>query len=174
MPANEINRLGRSDTMIRRIAKLGLAAFAATAPAIIMTGPVAAHDMMVAVEHAEIVRLPGEASAVVVGNPLIADAMVHDGRTLIITGRLQGRTNVIALDRVGRVIYSREIVVSSPLEGQVAVFRGTDRQTLSCGTICEEIPRAGDETVRTDSLSDQQRDRLTNAEMALGDAPEGD
>jgi Flp pilus assembly secretin CpaC len=153
--------------MIRRLAALIM-------PLIILTAPAAASDMLLTVEHAEVVRLPGEASAVVVGNPLIADAMVHDGRTLILTGRLQGRTNVIALDRVGRVIYSREIVVTSPVHGQVALFRGGDRQTLSCGTVCEEVPRTGDETVRTDSLSDQQRDRLTNAEMALGDDPQSD
>lgn len=139
------------------------------ASAVLLTAPAAAHDLILAPEHAEVVRLPAEASAVVVGNPSIADAMVHDGRTLIITGRLQGRTNVIALDRIGRVIYSREIAVSSPIAGQVALFRGADRFTLNCGTVCEEIPRAGDQTERTDALTDQQRDRLSTAQMALGD-----
>lgn len=151
--------------MIRRLAVILATLFAVTAPA-------AAHDMTVAVEHAEVVRLPGEASAVIVGNPLIADAMVHDGRTLVVTGRLQGRTNVIAVDRVGRVIFSREILVTSPVAGQVALFRGPNRHTLTCGEVCDETPRQGDETVRTDALSDQQRDRLTNADMALGDDPD--
>lgn len=148
--------------MIRRLAMLIAASLIATAPAV-------AHDMVLATEHAEVVRLPATASAVVVGNPSIADAMVHDGRTLIITGRLQGRTNVIALDQVGRVIFSREIAVTNASAGQVALFRGADRFTLSCADICDEIPRQGDQTERTDALSAQQRDRLSVAQSAIGD-----
>jgi Flp pilus assembly secretin CpaC len=129
--------------------------------------PAAAHDLDVPVEHAQVIRLPGEASAVVVGNPSIADALVHDGRTLVVTGRLQGRTNVIAVDRVGRVIYSRDIVVSNPVHGQVALFRGPNRFTLSCGDVCDDVPRTGDDVTRTDALSDQQRDRLSVADQAM-------
>lgn len=139
------------------------------ASAVLLCAPAAAHDLILAPEHAEVVRLPADASAVVVGNPAIADAMVHDGRTLIITARVQGRTNVIAVDRIGRVIYEREIAVSSPIAGQVALFRGPDRFTLNCGTVCEEIPRVGDQAERADVLTDQQRDRLSTAQMALGD-----
>ena len=148
--------------MIRHLAASVVLSLAMIAPAI-------ASDLLLATEHARIVRLPSEASAVIVGNPSIADAMVHDGRTLILTGRLQGRTNVIALDRVGRIIYSQEIVVSSPVNGQVALFRGPDRITLSCGEICDEVPRAGDEAARANALSQQQQDRLSTAESALGD-----
>jgi Flp pilus assembly secretin CpaC len=132
------------------------------------TASAAASDLAIAVEHAEVVRLPGEASAVVVGNPSIADALVHDGRTLVVTGRLQGRTNVIALDRVGRIIYSREIVVSNPVAGQVALFRGADRYTLSCGDVCENIPRVGDEDESQSALTGAQRARLGTAEAGLG------
>ena len=135
--------------------------------AIVCVAPAAAHDLAVPVEHAEVIRLPAEASAIVVGNPSIADAMVHDGRTLIVTGRLQGRTNVIAIDRIGRVIYSREIVVSNPVGGQVALFRGTDRVTLSCGETCENVPRVGDDQATTEMLTDQQRNRLSIADQAM-------
>lgn len=133
-----------------------------------ITAPVAASDLAIAVEHAQVVRLPGEASAVVVGNPSIADAMVHDGRTLVVTGRLQGRTNVIALDRVGRIIYSREIVVSNPVDDQVALFRGADRYTLSCGEVCESVPRVGDEHETVTQLTGQQGGRLDTARAGLG------
>ena len=146
--------------MIKQIA-------AAFTLAIAFMAPAAASDIDLAVEHAQVIRLPGDASAVIVGNPSIADAMVHDGRTLILTGRLQGRTNVIALDRIGRVIYSREIVVSNPTAGQVALFRGADRATLSCGDVCEDIPRVGDEQARVEGLTDQQRNRLSIAEQAM-------
>jgi hypothetical protein len=153
--------------MLNRIA----AAFTLTLACV---APAAAGDVDLPVEHAQVIRLPGEASTVVVGNPSIADALVHDGRTLVLTGRLQGRTNVIALDRIGRVIYSSEITVSNPVAGQVALFRGPQRFTLSCGDVCEDIPRVGDEPGRTDTITGQQRDRLGIAETAMsGDSGAG-
>jgi Flp pilus assembly secretin CpaC len=133
-----------------------------------LAAPAAASDLDVAVEHAQVVRLPGEASAVVVGNPSIADALVHDGRTLVVTGRLQGRTNVIALDRVGRIIYSRDIVVSNPVHGQVALFRGPSRNTLSCGDVCDPVPRVGDDADSEGALTSAQNSRLSVAEAGVG------
>ena len=147
--------------MIRRLAAAALAFAVLAAPAL-------AEDLLLPTEQARVVRLPADASAIVVGNPSIADAMVHDGRTLVLTGKLQGRTNVIALDRVGRTIYSREIVVTNPVAGQVALFRGPNRHTLSCGDVCDEVPRQGDDTERTEALTDQQRGRLSIADTAVG------
>ena len=148
--------------MIRRIASIMTFALACSAPAL-------AEDMALAVEHAQVVRLPGDASTVIVGNPSIADALVHDGRTLVLTGRLQGRTNIIALDRIGRVIYSSDVVVTNPIAGQVALFRGPERSTLSCAETCDEIPRVGDNFEREPLLRDQQSGRLAIAETAIGD-----
>jgi Flp pilus assembly secretin CpaC len=148
--------------MIRQIAACLILAVATAASAL-------ASDLVISAEHAEIVRLPADASAVVVGNPSIADAMVHDGRTLVLTGRLQGRTNVIALDRVGRIIYSREVVVTNPIAGQVALFRGPNRHTLSCADVCDAVPRVGDDPAATSATTEQQTNRLEVAESALGD-----
>lgn len=140
--------------------------------AIVCVAPAAAHDLAVPVEHAEVIRLPAEASAIVVGNPSIADALVHDGRTLVVTGRLQGRTNVIAIDRVGRIIYERDIVVSNPVAGQVALFRGPNQHTYSCGSVCDEVPRVGGDVPATEALTDQQGGRLATADAAMaGDNP---
>ena len=150
--------------MFNRIAAASLVALVALAPA------AAAHDLSVAVEHAEVVRLPANASAIVVGNPSIADALVHDGRTLVVTGRLPGRTNVIALDRVGRIIFSRDIVVSNEARGDIAVYRGTERTTLSCGTTCSSVPRVGDEPGRTEALTSQQGARLDTANAGVGES----
>tara|TARA_R110000868_G_scaffold35362_3_gene126918 strand:+ start:6474 stop:6926 length:453 start_codon:yes stop_codon:yes gene_type:complete len=148
--------------MICRIASIMTFALVCSAPAL-------AEDLTIAVEHAQVIRLPGEASAVVIGNPSIADALVHDGRTLILTGRLQGRTNVIALDRIGRVIYSREIAVTNPLAGQVALYRGPERSTLSCADTCDEVPRVGDDAQRVTDLDGQQATRLSIAQSAVDD-----
>lgn len=149
--------------MLNRIAATFTLALACAAPAV-------ASDIDLSVEHAQVVRLPAEASAVIVGNPSIADAMVHDGRTLVLTGRLQGRTNVIALDRIGRVIYSNEVSVSNPVQGQVALYRGPERVTLTCSGVCDAIPRVGDDPAREAVLTEQQGNRLSTADAAMGDS----
>lgn len=148
--------------MICRIASIMTFALVCSAPAL-------AEDLTLAVEHAQVIRLPGDASAVVIGNPSIADALVHDGRTLVLTGRLQGRTNVIAMDRIGRVIYSREIIVTNPVSGQVALYRGPERSTYSCGETCDEVPRVGDDAARVTNLDNQQSTRLSTAQAAIDD-----
>ncbi|WP_339743365.1 pilus assembly protein N-terminal domain-containing protein [uncultured Maricaulis sp.] len=137
--------------------------------ALVCSAPASAEDLMLAVEHAQVIRLPGDASTVIVGNPSIADALVHDGRTLVLTGRLQGRTNVIAMDRIGRVIYSSEIAVTNPVPGQVALFRGPDRTTMSCAETCDEVPRVGDDPTRVTWLDNQQAARLATAQSAIDD-----
>ena len=137
--------------------------------ALVCSAPALAEDLAIAIEHAQVVRLPADASAVVIGNPSIADALVHDGRTLVLTGRLQGRTNVIAMDRIGRIIYSREIVVTNPVSGQIALYRGPERTTLSCGATCDEVPRVGDDPARVTWLDNQQATRLSTAQSAIDD-----
>ena len=46
----------------------------------------------------EIVRLPENAGAVVIGNPSIADVTVHSANTLFVVGRGYGETNLIVLN----------------------------------------------------------------------------
>lgn len=136
-----------------------LAAFAAPALAV---------ELEVAPEHAAVVRLPGDASAVIVGNPAIADALVHDARTLVITGRVPGRTNIIVVDRVGRVIYAHDILVASDTTGQIAFYQGSRRSTLSCGDVCEEAPAVGDDADSFATFYGQQQQRIGGASAAAG------
>ncbi|MBR9825956.1 MAG: pilus assembly protein CpaC [Alphaproteobacteria bacterium] len=137
--------------------------------ALAVTLPAQASDVEIAADHATLVRLPADASAVVIGNPSVADAMVHDLRTLVITGRLPGRTNVIAVDRIGRIIYQSDIIVNNPEAGQVALFRGSNRTSLACGdTTCDEVPRVGDDFDRSGALNTQQQQRLATADTAAG------
>jgi Flp pilus assembly secretin CpaC len=121
---------------------------------------IAIADQMLEVEHADVVRLPSPASTVIIGNPAIADAVIHDRRTLIVTGRLFGRTNIIALDRQGRVIFSEDFVVGPSTSGQLVLQRGTARTTMSCAPNCVASPTVGDDTEAFDTLTDQQSARI--------------
>jgi hypothetical protein len=128
---------------------------------------IAVADYLLEVEHADVVRLPASAYTVIVGNPAIADAVIHDRRTLIVTGRLYGRTNIIALDRQGRVIYADDFVVGPSSDGQLVYQRGTSRVTMTCTPTCGPSPTVGDDPDTFDTLTGQQSTRIGIAGEAV-------
>lgn len=56
------------------------------------------------VDFASILHIDGEMSTIAVGNPEIAGASLADQRTVILTGRTAGITNLIALNDAGHVL----------------------------------------------------------------------
>jgi|GEM_PF-936574 len=84
------------------------------------------------------VNVAGAATAVVVGNPQIADVTVIDSRTLFITGRSYGGTNIIALDRYGQTVFAGDVVVVSQPSG-VQVYRGSTRTEMACAPSCTAV-----------------------------------
>lgn len=91
----------------------------------------------VSMNQAKIVKLSAAADTVVIGNPGIADASVQDARTLILTGRGFGTTNVVVLDAKGQTILDDQVVVSRENANSVRVYRRASVQTLSCTPYCE-------------------------------------
>lgn len=139
----------------------------ASLAALALTGTAAAQERYLEADHADVVRLPAPAYTVVIGNPSVADAVIHDRSTLILTGRLHGRTNIIALDARGRVIYAQDVVVGGTPDGGVTLYRGANRTTYACGAQCEAIPAIGDDPERFDALSNQGSTRLQSAAQAV-------
>ena len=56
-------------------------------------------------------KLSSAGSSVVIGNATIADVAAPDATTLLVTGKAFGKTNLTVLDRMGKTIYSNEILV---------------------------------------------------------------
>src|ERR1700730_1167481 len=104
----------------------------------------AAETLVVALDEARITKLPDRVATVVIGNPLIADASVQPGGTLIITGKGYGMTNLIALDRSGSVLMEKTVAVEGPRGNIVVVYRGGDRETYSCAPQCQRRITLGD------------------------------
>ncbi|XBQ14826.1 MAG: pilus assembly protein N-terminal domain-containing protein [Oceanicaulis sp.] len=102
-----------------------------------------AQTVRVPADHASLVRLPADAAGIVVGNPDIADATLYDARTLFVTGKVHGRTNLIALDEAGRVIFTADLAVTASERGSVDVFKNTARLTYTCDPVCQLVPAAG-------------------------------
>ena len=98
-----------------------------------------AQDEMLRVymDHARILKLDRAVSKVIVGNAQVADATVADPKTIVLTGRNFGTTNIVLLDADGNAIVDERILVSIDEGNTVRVYRQTDRSVLSCTPNCE-------------------------------------
>jgi Flp pilus assembly secretin CpaC len=79
----------------------------------------------------------------VIGNPLIADVTIQAGGMMVVTGKGYGLTNIIALDRAGKVLMDRAVQVEGPVD-IVVVYRGINRESYSCTPTCERRITLGD------------------------------
>jgi hypothetical protein len=107
--------------------------------------PASADSFTVAIDKAQVMKLPERVATIVVGNPLIADATLQRGGILVVTGKGYGATNLLALDREGQVVLSKTLQVQGPgTEDVVTVYRGVERETYSCAPACERRITLGD------------------------------
>ncbi len=102
-----------------------------------------AEDLSVAKDQSKVVKLAGQATTVVVGNPAIADVTMQDSGTAFVTGKGFGTTNVIAMDGEGRQIASFRVVVTSSSDRTVTLVKGNQQITLSCAPRCEQTAASG-------------------------------
>ncbi|WP_457586881.1 pilus assembly protein N-terminal domain-containing protein [Ensifer canadensis] len=119
-----------------RTATLTLAIFGMLS---LLAVPVNAQDNMMRVhmDHARVLKLDRPVSKVIIGNAEVADATVADARTIVITGRSFGTTNLVILDQDGNAIVDEQILVSIDEANTVRVYRQTSRTVLSCTPSCE-------------------------------------
>jgi hypothetical protein len=135
--------------------------FAAAQPAAAANGP----DVAVNIDQAALVRLERPAAEIIVGNPSIADVSVQSGKTLIVTGKSFGETNLIVIDPDGKVIVSRRLLVQEPRVGLVTVYRGAERETLSCTPYCTTPLVIGDTPDYFEAIAKQAKTK-----QAIGQA----
>jgi Flp pilus assembly secretin CpaC len=125
----------RTSHPLARVILIALSALAA-GPATVRA---ADDDMMrVFLNHAKVLRLDQPVSKVIVGNSAVADATVADSRTIVLTGKAFGTTNLVLLDANGNALLDERILVSIDEGNTVRMFRQTDRTVLSCTPSCEE------------------------------------
>ena len=129
--------------MVRRLFSLGsfgiLPVICAALVAVFAVTPASAEDYIsLETSQARILRLARPADSVVIGNPSIADAVVQDAQTIVLTGRDFGVTNIVVMDKQGEPILDRELVVSRNTRGTTRIYRQAEVQTLSCTPYCEK------------------------------------
>ncbi len=146
--------------MLKHIAALILTssiAFASTLPANSESGTYAESEkIIVTVDQAKIFRISRPAATIIIGNPSVVDATIEDERTLVLTGRSFGVTNLIILDDKGYPVIDQAVVVRSSETNTVRIYRGgSNRVTLACAPVCEVTVTIGDNPGTFESASEQ-------------------
>jgi Flp pilus assembly secretin CpaC len=128
-----------------------------------------AENVTVNVDEARVVKLPDRVATIVIGNPLIADAALQAGGMLVITGKGYGATNLVALDRAGKVLMDKTVQVTGPSDrGLVVVYKGLERESYSCAPDCAPRITLGDSTPYFTSVLTQAGARSGSAQTPNG------
>jgi Pilus formation protein N terminal region len=124
---------------------LGLWLLVLPVAGIIGAMPARADVLTINLDQAEVMQLPDRVATIVIGNPLIADATLQSGGILVVTGKGYGSTNLLALDRAGRVLLTKTVqVLGAGTEDLVVVYKGVERESYSCAPYCQRRITLGD------------------------------
>ncbi|MGN6551393.1 MAG: pilus assembly protein N-terminal domain-containing protein [Pararhizobium sp.] len=132
-------RVTTTDSRFRR--RHALVAALAGATLVVAIGPATAETggrIRVYMDHARILKLDRPVEKVIIGNSNIADVTVADPKTIVLTGKSFGATNLVLLGKDGKPILDDNVLVSIDEENTVRVYRQADRTVLSCSPYCEE------------------------------------
>ena len=122
--------------------------------------------LSITIDRAKVVRIAKPADTIIVGNPSIVDATIQDSRTIVLTGRNFGVTNMIILDSDGDPIVDETIVVKGHETNTVRIYRQSIRETLACSPVCENTLTIGDESTMFANIEAQIKSRNGLAEDA--------
>ncbi len=106
----------------------------------------------VIMNQARVLKLARPADTVVVGDPAIADAVVKDARTIVLTGKGFGITNIVIMDADGAAIVDDQVMVSRSVANTTRVYRRAFVQTLSCTPYCETAQKTKAETASDEQI----------------------
>lgn len=118
--------------------------FAAVAICLALAPAAAADPFSVKVDQTVTLKLASPANSVVIGNATVADVSVADAKTLLVTGKAFGATNLTVLDRAGNTIYSNQLIVGGEPETGLTIVRAGGTYSYSCVDKCRATPMVGD------------------------------
>lgn len=136
---------------------------AALAFSLALAPAAAADPFTVQVDQTVTLKLTSAANSVIVGNATVADVSVHDARTLLVTGKSFGSTNLTVLDRGGNTIYSTQLVVGGEADTGLTVVRGSGTYSYSCVDKCRATAMVGDDPAHFSSVMSTVSGKLATA-----------
>lgn len=125
-------------------------------------------SVVVTVDRAKVFRISSPARTIIIGNPSIADATIEDERTLVLTGRSFGVTNLIILGENGDPIVDRTLVVRGHETNTVRIYKRASRETYACAPVCEPTLTIGDNDEKFNYANDQIKARNQLNEASAG------
>ena len=139
------------------------------------TGAAAADtNITVYADQAKILKVNGSPSAVVVGNPMIADVSIQGG-VLAVHGRHFGHTNLIILDNHGNELAALQVNVIRAEANNVEMFNGgpegkiVGKFSYVCAPECESVVMPGDDNDYNASIAGQistkSKEALSSAQV---------
>ena len=143
-----MNSLATTRTMFFSAA-LGLAGMLALSGAVMADASV-----KLDVDDARLIKLAGEASTVVVSNPMFADASIQ-GNKLIVIGKNTGRTKIIVLDLDGNQLANMMITVQRAEDQVVSVYRAGEQYTFTCQPFCDQTLTVNDQNDKFKVMAEQ-------------------
>lgn len=147
-----------------------LLSLAAVLAALSVAAPAMAQSLPIRIDQAARVVLAGTARDVIIGNPAVADVTVLDARTLVVTGKGYGITNLMVVDSRGRTILDRQIIVSANDDGRVTMYRGGDLYNYACAPRCERTPMPGEKDSTYQQAAPSFTAAVQRAQSAAGPA----
>jgi hypothetical protein len=96
--------------------------------------------------YTRLLRFEKPISTVAIGNPDIAAAMVSTDRSLLITGKAAGTTNLLILDGIGGEVLNATLVVTPNRSASAAVSINSSKElhahhVYRCNPICTLVGR---------------------------------
>ncbi|KQY97228.1 pilus assembly protein CpaC [Pseudolabrys sp. Root1462] len=138
----------------------------------VLAGAAQAETVTVSVDEARIMKLPDNVATIVIGNPLIADATLQGGGVLVLTGKGFGSTNMLALNRSGKIVLDTTVQVTGPGSADlVVVYKGVERESYSCAPECEKRLTLGDSATYFGNILGQSGARIGGGGGGGGAAP---
>lgn len=153
------------------IGRTAMATVLAIAAGICAAPVKAAESIEVEMDSARLLKVPEGTDTIIVGNPLIADVAVQRNNVMVLTGKLFGSTNMIALDNKGAIISESRIIVSAPQADRLIVMRGGEQETYSCSPTCGPVLQVGDSDKNFNKAATQSSNRLSAIKSAGVDRP---
>jgi len=140
--------------------------------------PAFAAQLNVPMNESSVVHLEGDATTVIVGNPMVADVTVIEGNGLVVHGRVFGNTDVTVLDGAGQEILSLSVSVTDRWRGGVALHTGGTQPSQRassvnyvCNPDCVRALHPGDQPEAAEDFANQTGawQDLTQRGMGLGE-----
>jgi Flp pilus assembly secretin CpaC len=93
----------------------------------------------VTLDFARILTFNRSARTIIIGNPGIIDGTLSDDRTIVLTGKAVGTTNMIILGEGGAEIANVAVNVAGNKSQLTTVYQGSEQHVFSCAGPCRPV-----------------------------------